>query len=199
MGLDDREEYRRVPKRLEGVTMEKRRIKLEINGVVCGLITEESDEYMNELAGDVGDMMRKIFAASPLVTREAAALTIALNYCDEAKKGDRQIVDLKRRNQVLDRRVQETERQIVQLKKENAQLWEETNTLLQQQDSSNGTQVETMREELERLQSELVLLRNQKQMPVQQGEEPEHMPMQNPLRPSDKDEQGYVSFFERGD
>ena len=33
--------------------MEKRRVRLEINGVVCGLITEESDAYMQALAGEV--------------------------------------------------------------------------------------------------------------------------------------------------
>ncbi len=66
--------------------MEKRRIRLEINGVVCGLITQESEEYMRSLAGEVGDLMKEILAASPFITREAAALTAALSYCDDAKK-----------------------------------------------------------------------------------------------------------------
>ena len=66
--------------------MEKRRIRLEINGVVCGLITQESEEYIRSLAGEVGDLMKEILAASPFITREAAALTAALSYCDDAKK-----------------------------------------------------------------------------------------------------------------
>lgn len=66
--------------------MEKRRVRLEINGVVCGLITQESDAYMRSLAEEVGDVMQEILKSSPYITREAAALTVALNYCDDAKK-----------------------------------------------------------------------------------------------------------------
>ena len=38
--------------------MERRRVRLNINGVVCGLITGESEAYMQALADEVGDMMR---------------------------------------------------------------------------------------------------------------------------------------------
>ncbi len=55
------------------MALEKRRIRLEINGVVCGLITQESEEYMTSLANEVGDMMKQILDASPFTTREAAA------------------------------------------------------------------------------------------------------------------------------
>lgn len=68
--------------------MEKRRVRLEINGVVIGLITEESDEYVQQLARQVGEQMRAIQAASPYITREAAALTAALGYLDDAKKAE---------------------------------------------------------------------------------------------------------------
>lgn len=68
------------------VSVEKRRIRLEINGVVCGLITEESEEYIRALGDEVGGMMSEIQAASPFITREAAALTVAMSYCDDAKK-----------------------------------------------------------------------------------------------------------------
>ena len=77
--------------------MEKRRIRLEINGVVCGLITEESEEYMEALAGEVGEMMRNIQEASPYITREAAALTAALGYCDDAKKNGGKAFSLQER------------------------------------------------------------------------------------------------------
>ncbi len=77
--------------------MEKRRIRLEINGVVCGLITEESDEYMQSLAGEVGELMQEIQEASPYITREAAALTVALSYCDDAKKNGKKAFDLQER------------------------------------------------------------------------------------------------------
>ena len=66
--------------------MERRRVRLNINGVVCGLITGESEAYMQALADEVGDMMRQIMSASPFVTREAAALTTALSICDDCHK-----------------------------------------------------------------------------------------------------------------
>ena len=37
----------------EGQDVEKRRVRLEINGVVCGVITQESDAYMETLAEEV--------------------------------------------------------------------------------------------------------------------------------------------------
>lgn len=77
--------------------MEKRRIRLEINGVVCGLITQESEEYMQSIADEVGELMREILEASPYITREAAALTAALSYCDDAKKNGKRAFDLQER------------------------------------------------------------------------------------------------------
>ena len=90
--------------------MEKRRVRLEINGVVCGLITEESDAYMQALAGEVGEMMLEVQFASPYITREAAALTVALSYCDDAKKNGQ-------RRQELQDRVDELEVE--------AEVWQE--------------------------------------------------------------------------
>lgn len=77
--------------------MEKRRIRLEINGVVCGLITQESEDYMRSLADEVGELMTEIMEASPYITREAAALTAALSYCDDSKKSGRKAFDLQER------------------------------------------------------------------------------------------------------
>lgn len=96
--------------------MEKRRIRLEINGVVCGLITQESEEYMQSLAGEVGEMMKEILAASPFVTREAAALTTALSYCDDAKKNGRKAFELQERVDEL-----EVEAELWQEEKEEMQ------------------------------------------------------------------------------
>lgn len=77
--------------------MEKRRIRLEINGIVCGLITQESEDYMRSLADEVGELMNDIMEASPYITREAAALTAALSYCDDSKKSGRKAVELQER------------------------------------------------------------------------------------------------------
>ena len=75
-----------VYKGKDGAQVEKRRMRLEINGIVCGLITQESEEYMKALSDEVGELMRGVMVASPYITREAAALTAALSCCDDGKK-----------------------------------------------------------------------------------------------------------------
>ena len=82
--------------------MERRRVRLNINGVVCGLITGESEAYMQALADEVGDMMRQIMSASPFVTREAAALTTALSICDDCHKNAELAARLKERKEELE-------------------------------------------------------------------------------------------------
>lgn len=118
--------------------MEKRRIRLEINGVVCGLITQESEEYMQSLAGEVGEMMKEILAASPFVTREAAALTAALSYCDDAKKNGKRADDLQERADELE---------------VEAELWQEEKAELEKNAPSSQAEDE-LREKIERLERE---------------------------------------------
>lgn len=98
--------------------VEKRRIRLEINGVVCGLITQESEEYMESLAAEVGDMMKAVLDSSPFVTREAAALTAALSYCDDAKKNGAKAFQLQERIDELE---------------VEAEIWQEEKAAMEQQ------------------------------------------------------------------
>lgn len=82
--------------------MDKRRVRLNINGVVCGLITGESEEYMQALADEVGALMKQIMDASPFITREAAALTAALSICDDCHKNAELAGRLKERKEELE-------------------------------------------------------------------------------------------------
>ncbi len=121
--------------------MEKRRIRLEINGVVCGLITQESEEYMQSLAGEVGELMGNILEASPYITREAAALTAALGYCDDAKKNGKQAF-------ALQERIDELEVE--------AEIWqEEKEEMLKNPPAGEGTAADpALRERLLKLEAE---------------------------------------------
>ena len=83
--------------RKDGKAVEKRRIRLEINGVVCWLITQESDEYMQSLAKEVGELLEEMQITSPYITREAAALAAALGYCDDARKNGQRASRLQER------------------------------------------------------------------------------------------------------
>ena len=144
--------------------MEKRRVRLEINGVVCGLITQESDEYMNALADEVGRLMQEIQASSPYITREAAALTVALSFCDDARKNDAKAIELQERVDEL-----EVEAEIMQEEQaereqsatsdpamlEKLQKLETENTAL----SEAAQQASAWKEQAERLQDENAALR----------------------------------------
>ena len=110
--------------------MEKKRIRLEINGVVCGLITQETEEYMQALAAEVGEMMKEIQSASPFITREAAALTAALSYCDDAKKNGKRAAE-------LSDRVEELEVE--------AEIWQEDQEKLLQEAKASPQDPETQR------------------------------------------------------
>ena len=113
----------------EGSAVEKKRIRLEINGVVCGLITQETEEYMQALAAEVGEMMKEIQSASPFITREAAALTAALSYCDDAKKNGKRAAE-------LSDRVEELEVE--------AEIWQEDQEKLSEQKESSQEHLKEM-------------------------------------------------------
>ena len=178
--------------------VEKRRIRLDINGIVCGLITEESDEYMNAISDEVGSMMNRITAASPFITREAAALTVALNYCDESRKGDRQIGEMKQRNRDMEKRMIEAERIAAALKKENSQLWEETSSLLNNDDEKKNEDTDKLKERIKELEMQVALLNSAKtdsDKPLMDS----NIKLKNPLRQYEGDDKGFVPFFEKKD
>ena len=180
--------------------MNKRRVRLEINGIVCGIITEESDEYMRAVCEAVGGMMSKIQRASPYITRESAALTVALSYCDEMQKSDDRLLQMKNRMHEMEKRMLEAQRISVALKKENSQLWEETGALLDQPKTQDASDIELLKRKIADLEAENSLLRRGK--PEKGVSETrirtKPVKLKNPLRHDDYEQQGFVSFFEKG-
>lgn len=182
------------------ISVEKRRIRLNINGVVCGIITEESDEYMQIISDEVGSMMAKIMASSPVITRESAALTVALSFCDDARQTQERLQNMKRKAVELEKRALETERQSNMLKKENGQLWEETEALLNQPTGDfSAKERAQMADRIAALEAEVLLLRGKiSDQDEMTAEQPAPL-LRNPLKPDDQDLQGFVSFFQKDD
>lgn len=181
--------------------MEKRRVKLKINGIICGLITEESDEYMQAVSEAVGSLMKKILAASPFITREAAALTVALSFCDEMKKSDDRLLQMKNRVHEMEKKMLEAQRKAAALQKENGQLWEEASALLDKpKEAEIDTEKEMYKTRIEALEAENALLRRGK---MKQSDDAEQdlkarpVKLKNPLRHDEYEQQGFVSFFEK--
>jgi chromosome segregation ATPase len=132
----------------EGNPLEKRRIRLEINGVVCGLITQESEEYMQKLAEEVGKLMQEVLDASPFVTREAAALTAALGYCDDAKKNAKKAFQLQERIDELE---------------VEAEIWQEDRErILAETQAQAGKADSLLQEKITSLEEENAALQRQK-------------------------------------
>lgn len=205
--------------RKAGPIVEKRRVRLEINGVVCGLITQETDEYMDSLSKDVGELMREIQSASPYITREAAALTVALSFCDDARKNGAKAVKLQERVDELEVEAEIWQEEKAEQEKKQAEpsaaapdpallerieALERENTAL----SASAGQLEELRRLKEELQDENETLRQalQKQeAAARQAAQPEAVPAkpdaarkkrrENPLRSTGIDDAHMVSFF----
>lgn len=202
--------------------MEKRRVRLEINGVVCGLITQESDEYMESLADEVGKLIGAIQESSPYITREAAALTAALSYCDDLRKKGKEAFALQERVDELEVEAELWQEEKAEIQsappkqqeanpelEERLHQLETENTALQEQAGKAEEylrRAQALEDENAALQKSL--LTSQREAPQQEvepktEEKPKTQPVKrprgkNPLRYEDGMEQeGFVSFFEK--
>lgn len=199
--------------------MERRRVRLEINGVVCGVITQESDEYMQQLAVEVGELMQNIQGASPHITREAAALTAALGYCDDAKKGGVNAKQLQERIDELEIEAEiwqeekeellgkvPSEEEIRGLKERIAAL-ERENTALQE----TAGKAESLTESANRLEDENTAMQQdmlklaeenrtlKEALEAATAPKPPRRPVEhvNPMRRAEPEIDNLVSFFEQ--
>lgn len=178
--------------------VEKRRVRLEINGIVVGIITEEDDEYMQEISNDVGKMMSKVMAASTFITREAAALTTALSYCDDSRRTYDRLQKMKKKAMEMERHSLEMERQAAAAKKENSQLWDETEALLNQPNEDFAVDEKIkLQQRIAELEAEVLKLRSK--LPEEEVKDVIEPKLKNPLKQDDYDQQGFVSFFKKDD
>ncbi len=186
--------------------MEKKRIKLDINGVVCGIITEEPEEYIEELAAEVRKTMTGITSSSPMITRESAAVMTALSFIDESRKSEEKVARMKDRLTETERKALELERRTVELQKQNKQLWEETEALLKEPASG------ALSEEKQKLESRVFELEKENDRlrksieqsgaaaPAPQEEKRDKsVPLKNPLRSDDLSGENFISFFEKNE
>ncbi|WP_099206028.1 cell division protein ZapA [Scatolibacter rhodanostii] len=181
--------------------MEKRRVRLEINGVVCGLITEETDEYMHELAAEIGEMMNEVMAASPFITKESAAVTAALIYLDTVKKDEFKELEKKKKISELEKRNLELERQAAQLRKENNRLSDESAALFKQiENGIDSDERRTLEDKITDLEWQLAQADKGQSATEENVALPpidKKVKLRNPLRNSEWEENDFVTFFEK--
>lgn len=68
--------------------MEKNKVRVTIAGVSYSLITDESAEYTNEIAAEIDEKMRELQGANPFMSTNQAAVLVAIEFADKAKKAE---------------------------------------------------------------------------------------------------------------
>lgn len=68
--------------------MDKNKVKVMIAGIEYALSTEESPEYTAMLASTIDERLKEIRSANPFISTNQAAVLIALQYANDAKKAE---------------------------------------------------------------------------------------------------------------
>lgn len=169
--------------------MSKNKIKLNICGVSCALVSEDSEEYMLSVGREVEDAIEAITRQNERASLTLAALIAALNFCDSSHKALASADNL--RSQIKDYledssrsrlEADEARREIEKMKKEiqtlRARLAEKDKSEKEASSDSNSA-------------SSAPVQRPAPQT-VQKGS------FSNPLKPTVTPEQeGFMSFFEK--
>lgn len=106
-----------------------KRIKLTVAGIEYYINTDESEMYMNSIAGVVNERIKSLSAANPCLSTTMAAVICALQFCDENKKLEGELaglrLDLKQVNEqsaCTSLESDEARREIERLNRENIRL-----------------------------------------------------------------------------
>lgn len=68
--------------------MEKNKVRVNIAGVTYSLLTDETAEYTQTLAAEIDEKMREMQGANPFMSTNQAAVLLAIDYADQAKKAE---------------------------------------------------------------------------------------------------------------
>ncbi len=71
-------------------------IKLTVGGINYTVKSDESEEYLNVLVGELEQRLRRITKSNPTVSTAMAAIIAALEASDEAKKAEAECQRLKK-------------------------------------------------------------------------------------------------------
>ncbi len=167
--------------------MGKNKVKLNICGISCSLISEDTEEYVLSLGQEVEASMESLIRQNPRVSLTLAAMITALNFCDSSHKSTASADNL--RSQIKDYledssrarlEADEARREIEKMKKE----------------------IQTLRARLaEKEQGETSSSQSQEEAPVQRPAPQSSVQkgtFSNPLKPTVAPEQeGFMSFFEK--
>ncbi len=102
--------------------MDKIKIKINIAGSEFNILSQDSEEYTTMIAGEVNKKINDIQKSNSRVSITAAAMLAALNFCDNSKKAEKDIENLKQQIKEYLSEIAENREETEELKKENQRL-----------------------------------------------------------------------------
>ena len=165
--------------------MSKNKIKLNICGVSCALVSEDSEEYMLSVGQEVESAIEAVTRQNERASLTLAAMIAALNFCDSSHKALASADNL--RSQIKD------------------YLEDSSRSRLEADEARR--EIEKMKKEIQTLRARLA----EKEKPPSESSSAPGAPVQrpapqsvqkgsfsNPLKPTVTPEQeGFMSFFEK--
>lgn len=151
--------------------MAKNRVRLDISGVSCTLLTEEDEAYVKDMAKEVEELLNSMTNAGSSFA--VAAVITALSFLDEKKKNEKTCRETEERLQVREKDVLLAVAEYKKLKTENDILTAKLKNLKKELESRPAADEEPKPKAMTAV-----------------GE------LRNPFRPQ-IDETGLVSYYEK--
>ncbi len=172
--------------------MSKNKVKLEICGVACSVVSDDSNEYITSVGHEVEEAVRGVLRQNDRASLTMAAVIAALNFCDASHKAAQSADQL--RSQIRDYLEDATRARIEaeEAQREIGRMKQEIQTLrarLEEKETASATSKDGGEESAPSLP-----VKRPAPQSVQKGS------FSNPLKPTVTPEQeGFMSFFEKKD
>ncbi len=75
--------------------MTKNRVRVEIDGIIFNVISEENDNYVNYVTSQVDYAIKETMKSNPRLTRTEGIILVAVNFKDRLEKEKKKLEDFK--------------------------------------------------------------------------------------------------------
>ena len=66
--------------------MSKVHVKINICGVECGILSDESENYVYSVADEINEEIQKIKLSNPGISRSMVDILVMMKFCDKNRK-----------------------------------------------------------------------------------------------------------------
>lgn len=66
--------------------MDKVHVRVNIGGVECGILSDESQNYVYSVADEINESIQKIKFSNPGISRSMADILVMMKFCDQNRK-----------------------------------------------------------------------------------------------------------------